>query len=70
MKPPALKVTPALLSVPDILEQLGHFSGALIPSMVRFYENLTGKAMDISSIPERASSERSWVRSTRPPCRA
>ena len=54
MKPPALKVTPALLSVPEILEQLGYFSGTLIPSMVRFYESLTGKAMDISSIPRKS----------------
>ncbi len=52
MKPPALKVMPALLSVPEILEQLGHFSSTLIPSMVRFCNNLTGKAADISSIPE------------------
>ena len=51
MKAPALNVTPALLSVPEILDQLGYFSGTLIPSMVRFCESLTGKAMDISSIP-------------------
>ena len=51
MKSPALKVAPALLSVPEVLEQLGYFSGTLIPSMVRFYESLTGKAVDISSIP-------------------
>ena len=50
MKAPVLNVTPALLSVPEILEQLGYFSGTLIPSMVRFCEGLTGKAMDISSI--------------------
>ena len=55
MKSPALKVMPSLLSVPEIIEQLGHFSDALIPSMLRFYESLTGKAMDVSSIPERAS---------------
>ena len=60
MKSPALKVTPALLSVPEILEQLGYFSSTLIPSMVRFCESLTGKAVDISSIPERVLSERSW----------
>ena len=52
MKVPALKIAPALVSVPDILEQLGYFSGALIPSMVRFYESLTGKALDTSSVPE------------------
>ena len=51
MKPPALKVMPSLLPVPDILEQLGHFSSTLIPSMVRFCNNLTGLAADISSIP-------------------
>jgi hypothetical protein len=52
MKPPALKVMPALLSVLEILEQLGHFGSTLIPSIVRFCNNLTGKAADISSIPE------------------
>ncbi len=51
MKAPALKIAPALLSVPEILEQLGYFSGTLIPSMVRFCESLTRKAMDISPIP-------------------
>ncbi len=50
MKSPALKIAPARLSVPEILEQLGHFSGALIPSMLRFYESLTGKVMDVSSV--------------------
>ena len=51
MKAPALDITPALLSVPEILEQLGCFSGTLILSMVRFCEGLTEKAMDISSTP-------------------
>jgi hypothetical protein len=51
MKPPALKVTSALLSVPGILDQLGYFSGTLIPSALRFYESLTGRAMDVSSMP-------------------
>ena len=55
MKPPALNVMPALLSVPEILDQLGHFSSTLIPSMLRFYESLTGKAVDISSIRNRGS---------------
>ena len=36
MKPPALKVMPALLSVPEILDQLGHSAATLIPSMLRF----------------------------------
>jgi hypothetical protein len=52
MKSPDFKIAPPLLSVPDILEQLGHFSGALIPSMLRFYESLTGKELDSSSIPK------------------
>jgi hypothetical protein len=52
MKPPALKIAPSMLSLPQILEQLGYFSGALIPSMLRFYESLTGKAMDVSLIPK------------------
>ena len=49
MKPLALKVMPALLSVPGILDQLGYFSGTLIPSVLRLYESLTGRAMDVSS---------------------
>ena len=52
MKAPALKIAPALLSVPEILEQLGYFSGVLIPSMVRFYDSLTGKELDTSLVPE------------------
>jgi hypothetical protein len=50
MKAPALKITPTLLSVPEVLEQLGYFSDALLSSMLRLYESLTGKAMDFSSV--------------------
>jgi hypothetical protein len=52
MKAPALKIAPALLSVPEILQQIGYFSGTMLHSMLKFSENLTGKAMDISSIPK------------------
>jgi hypothetical protein len=47
MKPLALNVTP-LLSVSEILD---HFSATLIPSMVKLYGDLTGKAMDVSHVP-------------------
>jgi len=50
MKAPVLNATP-VLSVPEILDQIGYFSGTLIPSMVRFYDDLTGKATDVSAIP-------------------
>jgi hypothetical protein len=52
MKTPALKVVPALLSAPEVLERLGRFSSTLILSMVRLYESLTGKVMDVLSTPE------------------
>jgi hypothetical protein len=52
MKAPALEMVPVLLSVPEIFEQLGCSSDTLVPSMFRLYETLTGKALDISSIPK------------------
>ncbi len=54
MKAPALKITPSLLSLPEVLQQLCYFSGALIPSMLKFHESLAGKVIDVSSIPKEA----------------
>ncbi|OPY67778.1 MAG: hypothetical protein A4E57_02097 [Syntrophorhabdaceae bacterium PtaU1.Bin034] len=52
MRSPVFKVAPAVLSVAEILDQLSQFNRTLIPSIVRLYENLTGKPFDISPMPE------------------
>ncbi|OPY06080.1 MAG: hypothetical protein A4E61_00093 [Syntrophorhabdus sp. PtaB.Bin184] len=49
MRSPAFKVAPAVLSVAEILSQLGKFNDALTLSLARLYENLTGKAFETSS---------------------
>ncbi len=48
MKSLAMTVTPALLSVAEILDQFGYVNRTLIPSIVKFYEDLTGKTIDVS----------------------
>lgn len=52
MKVPTFNVMSALLSIPEILQQIGYFGSTLVPSMLRFYESLTGKAIDIASLPK------------------
>ncbi|MGD0237643.1 MAG: hypothetical protein ABSC55_24325 [Syntrophorhabdales bacterium] len=50
MKSLAMTVTPAILSVAEILDQLGYVNRTLIPSIVKFYEHLTGTTIDLSHI--------------------
>lgn len=52
MKIPSLAIAPVLVSIPDILEQLGCLSESIVSSMASFSESLTGKAPDISSVPK------------------